>query len=78
MATDDNSIPPFPMGQTELENLAQRIRARAQSAFFSGQPIQQLDMFSSAASIDELVRLRREFRRLAAWRPLHHRLLTGR
>jgi hypothetical protein len=64
MATED-STPPFPMGQAELTNLAQRIRARAESVFFCDQPVQQLDMLACAAAIDELIRLRREFRRLA-------------
>jgi hypothetical protein len=63
MAIENNT--PFPMGQAELEALANRIRARAQSTFFSGQPVQQLDMLACAAAIDELVRVRREILHIA-------------
>jgi hypothetical protein len=64
MAESDNTTP-FPMGAAELANLANRLRARADSVFFRDQPVQQLDLFSAAAAIDELIRLRREFRKLA-------------
>jgi hypothetical protein len=64
MATDNNTTA-FPMGQSELASLAQRLRARADSVFFRDQPVQQIDLHSAAAAIDELIRIRRELRRLA-------------
>jgi hypothetical protein len=65
MPTEDNSTP-FPMGQAELTSLSQRLRARADSVFFRDQPVQQVDLHTAAAVIDELIRLRREILHVAS------------
>jgi hypothetical protein len=67
MAESDstNATPATPMGQAEMSALATRLRARADSVLFRDQPEQARDLKSSAALIDELVRVRAELRRAA-------------
>jgi hypothetical protein len=68
MASTDDTNPNHPPqigGQAELTALSQRLRARADSIFFRDQPLQQIDLHSAAAVINELIRLRTEIRRLA-------------
>jgi hypothetical protein len=59
MATDEssNTTPAPQMGQAEMSVLADRLRARADSVLFRGQPQQARDLRAAATLVTHLVHL---------------------